>query len=263
VKLLLQTADVPSWFCTGLEFQPGALIAIVDDDQSIHSVWEERFRGLEVKLHHFANPHQLMGAHKAGNRFDRYLVDYEFLGQSQNGLELIEREKIEDRAILVTSRHNELDVRTRAQRLQVAMIPKALAALVPIQVQQQAVSASATKTTTLKPSPMVILLDDDDLIHMMWGAAARNSGIELKAFKRSSDLEKWLSENPAIGSLKFYVDVELGEGEPSGIEVARQIASSNRGPVYLATGHDPAEFKKHTFLKGVVGKAPPKDHWRS
>jgi hypothetical protein len=57
--------------------------------------------------------------------------------------------------------------------------------------------------------------------------------------------------------------VELGVGELSGIDVAKEIFQLKRGPVYLATGHDPADFASHTFLAGVVGKAPPKQSWKS
>jgi FixJ family two-component response regulator len=257
VTLTLKTSRVPEWFCSALSLSSNKQIAIVDDDQSIHSVWEERLRAHPVKLSHYANPHQLIAAHRQGLRFDRYLIDYEFLGQTQNGLDLIEKEQIAAKSVLVTSRHNETNVRTRARELQVSIVPKALAALVPIEVGRETSGAHPAQERT------VVLLDDDELIRMMWESAAKKDGVELKTFSRWGDLEQWLSENPEARDLRFYIDVELGKGELSGVDIAQKIVGLQRGSVFLATGHDPSEFQGHSFLAGVVGKAPPKQSWKS
>ena len=90
-----------------------------------------------------------------------FLVDYELLNQPLTGLDLIEELGIERYAILVTSRYEEDVIQDRASRLRLPILPKALAGFVPFEVQPQ------------KEMYDWVLLDDDDLVHMTWGMAAK------------------------------------------------------------------------------------------
>jgi len=56
-----------------------------------------------------------------------YLVDYEFLGQSLTGLQLIQKLSISKNSILVTSKDEEKDIREQCSKLNVKLLPKGLA----------------------------------------------------------------------------------------------------------------------------------------
>ena len=63
IILLLPKATPPKSFVSELVFQDGDLIAVVDDDQSIHNIWEGRIASLgdsQVRLIHFSDPHEFM-----------------------------------------------------------------------------------------------------------------------------------------------------------------------------------------------------------
>lgn len=64
-----------------------------------------------------------------------FLIDYELIGQRFTGLDLIEENKLGDRAILVTSRYEEPQIRKRCEKLGIRLIPKSMTGWVPIEVR--------------------------------------------------------------------------------------------------------------------------------
>ena len=80
-----------------------------------------------------------------------FLVDFELLGHKETGIELIENLNISSSAILVSSRYEEKGVRQQAEKNNVRIIPKSMAALVPILIHD------------VKKFDLV-LIDDDPLV---------------------------------------------------------------------------------------------------
>jgi hypothetical protein len=133
----LPLADPPDWFVPGLEVGEAHTFVVIDDDESIHSVWEKRLRSLDLMtpIVHLSRLDEAMHWFRSeglGLEKARYLVDYEFAGESRNGLEFIDSCAIADRSILVTSRFDEPSVQQRAARLGVRLLPKGLAAYIPV-----------------------------------------------------------------------------------------------------------------------------------
>jgi signal transduction histidine kinase len=141
VEILLPRTKPPEWFVPQLEVRPQQTVLIVDDDDAIHQLWQSRFgalraSGLSLTIIHLFSPHDFdawLAAH--ANREDFvFLVDYEFQNETAHGIELVERNQIATKAVLVTARHEEADVRAAAVRLNLRLLPKTLASLVPIVV---------------------------------------------------------------------------------------------------------------------------------
>lgn len=140
VTITLPIAPTPEWFCDSLEVPTSGEIVIIDDDESIHDVWRQRFRTLveanpDLTLIHAYTPKDLLDrtSHQAVGVDRLYLVDYEFRGSSFNGLTLIETLGIKGNSVLVTASHDQQQsVRSRALRLKVRILPKSMAPLVPI-----------------------------------------------------------------------------------------------------------------------------------
>jgi hypothetical protein len=63
------------------------------------------------------------------------LFDFEYIGCTQNGLDLIEEFNLQDSSVLVTSHFEEDKIRTRCEKLSVKMIPKDLVAFVPLNIK--------------------------------------------------------------------------------------------------------------------------------
>ena len=129
--------EAPPWFVPHIELAPDHRIVILDDDISIHQVWQGKFRSIEKKdiryhLEFVSSPEDFRKSVSENSTSALYLCDYELLGFQETGLDLIETLAIQDSSILVTSRFGEKGIRNRCERLGVKCIPKELASFVPI-----------------------------------------------------------------------------------------------------------------------------------
>jgi signal transduction histidine kinase/FtsZ-binding cell division protein ZapB len=138
VFIKLPQAQIPTWFVEELKIKKGIKIAIVDDDVSIHQIWQSRFdllnnQATQVEIFHFSSPQNIYEWLALNPlKINLFLIDYEFLDSVENGLDLIASLKIQKNAILITSRYGEIPILNRTTEMQVKMIPKGLAGLVPI-----------------------------------------------------------------------------------------------------------------------------------
>lgn len=152
VEIRLPRSEAPKWFVSELVFPRDVKVVILDDDTTIHQIWDGRFESLQIKNTGVEFAHL-----STADEFTRYvlqhygeverslfLVDFELIGSTRTGLDLIEELKIESRSILVTSRFEEKDIKTRCATRGVRMIPKSLAGFVPIRLES---------IQTSKPAP--------------------------------------------------------------------------------------------------------------
>ncbi|MBI3535050.1 MAG: ATP-binding protein [Deltaproteobacteria bacterium] len=136
VRIQLSKEKVPNWFMPGLNVPINGKVAILDDDSSIHHVWKDRFAKLDnnkIELLHLSTPDQVRDS-VSDKLISFFLMDYELLGFSENGLDLIEKLSLQNKSCLVTSRFEEESVLKRCQTLGVKLIPKSLAEFVPIEI---------------------------------------------------------------------------------------------------------------------------------
>lgn len=252
VAIHLPRARPPEWFVSKLAISPGTSIIVLDDDTSIHQVWQGRFESTHVKDHgvellHFSTPTELRSWTQTTARTAKdplYLMDYELVGYRETGLSLAEELGIGARTILVTSRFEENGVLDDSLRIKARLIPKSLAGFVPICIE----------TATAWERFDAVLIDDDPLTRMNWKMAAARSG---KKFQSFSTLAEFLKEAPAIGrETPVYVDAELAD-DVNGARESVRIHELGFRDIYLATGHEAARFAAYKHLRGVLGKEPP------
>lgn len=150
ITMSFPMANTPDWFVKHLEVMPYQRVVVLDDDSTIHRVWSDRFgsvlkSGQNIELLHFTRCDEFrswvskqLDVEVSGARGPvSFLVDYEILGASQSGLDLIEELKICDKSFLVTSHYEEASIRKRCKDLGVKLIPKGMAALVPIEIAKK------------------------------------------------------------------------------------------------------------------------------
>jgi signal transduction histidine kinase len=141
--VLLPLAPAPDWFVPELRLTPGKPVVILDDDASIHQVWQGRLDALKagargVEVVHVSTPDEIRAwvkGNEAKARQALYLFDYELLGYRETGLSLAEEFAIGERVVLVTSRYEEPEVLTVCRRLKARLIPKGLAGSVPMRLE--------------------------------------------------------------------------------------------------------------------------------
>ncbi len=132
-KIHLLQESVPLWFMPELILPLQGKVVVLDDDPSIHHIWNDRFEKMDknkLELVHLSTPSQVQEIPKDSISF--FLMDYELLGYKENGLDLIEQFSLQDKSCLVTSRFEEESLLKRCQSLGVRLIPKSLAGSVPI-----------------------------------------------------------------------------------------------------------------------------------
>ena len=234
-----------------LELPPGRPVVVLDDDATIHQVWQGRFDSARIKEHdievfHFSEPDKLRAWVKAESvkaKSAVCLFDYELLGFKETGLSLAEELGLCGKAILVTSRCEEPRIIEECDRLNIRMIPKGLADFVPI--------------TIAAPVPaLAVLIDDDAMVHMNWETAAGEARVELKAFRTPAEFMANLAAFPK--DTPIYIDSEL-EAEIKGEDIAADLKEKGFTNLRLATGHPPERFAHLPWLK-VIGKESP---WRA
>jgi signal transduction histidine kinase len=138
IGITLTSVAAPPWFVESLKIPIPSTIVVIDDDASVHQVWNMRFIASNapknsIKLLHFKSPDELAIWHRKHHELDvLYLCDFEFIGHAQNGLKVIESMGIRSQSVLVTSRHEDPKVLEGCERLGIKLIPKNLAGFVPI-----------------------------------------------------------------------------------------------------------------------------------
>ncbi len=252
VSMILPAAQAPHWLPTRLALQAGGILAVVDDDLSVHQIWQARadaskLREQDIRLAQFSTPPELEAWHRDLAPADRervhYLVDHEFLGFAENGLDLIERLGIAGRSVLITSRYDEPAVRDRCGALGVPLLPKGMAGFIALSVAPRP-----------EPGLDAVLLDDDPLVHLAWKASEARHGKKTRKFDSAA---RFLGELPVIDrSVPLYIDLNLGAGM-SGLEVAEQARRMGFRFIHLATGAEPAAVGAVPGLTSVQGKDPP------
>ncbi len=146
-KIILPTAPSPQWLQTRIELKTTQSIVVLDDDVSIHRVWRERLG----EIHPFTSCSTVLDLQSVIKARPReqdplYLVDQELTGSALSGLETIEELQLKE-ALLVTSNYDDHRVISACERAQIKIIPKFLAARIPIVTA----SRSTSKATDGQP----------------------------------------------------------------------------------------------------------------
>lgn len=246
VTIVLPRAPQPYWFLDKLVIHHQQKVIICDDDSSIHQIWAERLADIGVRGEDILN-------FTRGNAFKAWilnnqdsdflcLVDFELIKQEETGLDLIEELGIQERSVLVTSRYEEIAIKSRCEKLSMKMIPKDIAGLVPIDFVSQLRHYSAC------------LIDDDNLVRLTWQFAAQEAGQSFKAFQ---SYEAFLEEASEVSKdTPIYIDLNLAGGV-RGTDVAQQLAKLGFRNLNLATGFDLAAIPEiPRCINGVIGKEP-------
>jgi signal transduction histidine kinase len=129
----------PVWFLEEIRLQRGMKVAVADDDIAIHQIWSGRFKSskAEIEIFNFSSLEDLeLSLSKSQNSYDLFLIDYEFVGSHETGLQWIQRKELQSKAVLVTSRFEELNIKTQCEKMGLRLLPKSLSAYVPISFEK-------------------------------------------------------------------------------------------------------------------------------
>jgi hypothetical protein len=254
VRMILPKVPPPHWFLDSVSLRAGQRIVVVDDDSGIHGIWERRIAEIphadSLELLHFHSARSFKSwyaSEKSSLKPTSFFFDYELLGESENGLDLIESTSLAGQSALVTSRYDSPLIRERSNRLNVRILPKTMALFVPI-------ACSVPRSER----PDAIFIDDDPAFLLKWSKSAKTHGKKLVTFSNAQSLldQQWVFDHKT----SFHVDADLGED--SGIALTEKLFNLGFQELHLATGYraDHFDLKQTPWIKSVRGKTPP---WES
>ena len=121
------------------------IFVILDDDQLIHDAWDLRLNPLAKLNSKLIVRHEKQGqavldyVNSLGPQDKKrlyFLCDFELIGQSMNGLQVIEASEIE-RAVLVTNYHLQPAIQESALKLGIKILPKQMTSVAPFYCTQK------------------------------------------------------------------------------------------------------------------------------
>ncbi|MBI4406043.1 MAG: ATP-binding protein [Deltaproteobacteria bacterium] len=140
VTVVLPQTQAPAWYVPTLQIGPQSTVVVVDDDPSISQAWCSRLGSAEMKTRNIrfvslSKTQDLLEWREHNQdacQNDLYLVDYEFVGETTNGLNLIEQLAIQAQSILVTNSYEDKTLVEKCLKQKVRLIPKSLLPYLPI-----------------------------------------------------------------------------------------------------------------------------------
>ncbi|MBI2342957.1 MAG: hybrid sensor histidine kinase/response regulator [Deltaproteobacteria bacterium] len=229
----LPRAPAPAWFVPELVIPEGSLVIIVDDDTSIHQVWQERFDTIDCAKHGIVLRHFSSGAAVrewyGPEPHVLFLCDYELLGESCNGLDLIGQLGAESQAVLVTSHYEEGSLRARCAAMGVRLIPKGLAGFVPLKVVPRVCHERSIT------QPAVLVIDDDEGIRLAW--ELQQQRLDIARLTTFASMEECEAAGPDYVVYDFaFVDKHIPDSVWRVDQVIRHLKAAGVKKVYVASG---------------------------
>lgn len=139
IKLRFPTIEIPTEIAQEIKLFKDDIIVIVDDESSIHEVWDTRLASIinnsNIQVKHFFDGieaiHFIDSFTESEKQKICLLTDYELLRQSINGLDVIKQTQIK-RSILVTNYSMNSKVIKVANKDTIKILPKSLVCVVDI-----------------------------------------------------------------------------------------------------------------------------------
>jgi hypothetical protein len=258
VTITLPKHPAPAWFVPKLYLSPGDTVVILDDDMSIHQIWDDRFKSLQLKeqqiqIKHMSTCEEVRKWCLVAKDQVVYLFDYELIGQQATGLQLIDDLGIKQQSILVTSRYEDAEILETCKKIEVKLIPKPMVGFVPVKIRPR-LEEPAISGELKKSSPDLVLIDDDEIVHLAWQCSAKAANKIIKVYFSPKEFFREIAQFDK--GVPIYIDSNLG-GAVKGEDISKDLHERGFTNLYLATGYSHKRFPRLPWLQDIVGKEVP------
>lgn len=254
ITIILARCEAPTWFAQDLSLSNENIILIVDDDPSIHYLWNKKLENIktqlkELQVFHFHNVKEVVqwfNKNKISTERLILLSDNELIGSDMNGQELIKKYRNQvAKAFLVTSHYSFHDLAENLTQARAQLLPKELVMHLPMHITE-------TKNKNTNQQIDFVFLDDNVALTQAYSFLAKSKNKNILLFNHPDELMAELENIPA--ETLIYIDSQLGDIK--GEDFAKTLHERGYQELYLATGAiDPAfDIKAYPWLKGVKGK---------
>jgi signal transduction histidine kinase/FixJ family two-component response regulator len=239
IKIELQIVSPPEWFQPSLKLTRDK-ICIIDDDESIHSIWKEILRNYEVELFHFNSQASFESWIPKVNKDEfNYLIDLEFSDTESDGIDLITKHSIQSQSIIVTSHFCGNRIQNKALTYGLKIIPKDSVPQILVHHDKQ--------------NKDIVLIDDDNLVHYTWALASESRGLKLHSF---FSVDSFISSADKFDSnVRIFIDSNLGDGI-KGEDESEKISHLSFWNLHLTTGFQKKDIIKPSWILNIFPKNP-------
>jgi signal transduction histidine kinase len=126
VEVTLPCVQYPIWFKENLNLSSFSKLIVIDDDQSIHDVWNLLLKGtdFEIIIEHVYTPQEVESSLKGVSEDTLVLIDYD-LRQNMTGINYINKFNLKN-VVLVTSNYDTKEVVEYCEENSIQLLPKQL-----------------------------------------------------------------------------------------------------------------------------------------
>ena len=241
----------PAWIAEQITLYKGDTVIILDDDNCVHDIWNERFTDYTniINLKHFTFGNEVVDF--ISNHPEKHklllLSDFELIDQELNGVQIIEKIAMQAQAMLVTSHHESQEVRELAAEANIKILPKQLVSEVQIEIEIDARDGVLTPPKKID----LVVIDDDQLLADSVANLFRNKFEGVEAYYNPKHFLKNLSQYSKDTIICMDHDFKA---QINGFELAKQLHELGFTKLYLFTGRQfaPEEIPDYliTILKG-------------
>lgn len=230
------------WIADVIDLFDDDTVIVLDDDVSIHTAWDLRFNVLltaypGVKLIHHDQGQDTIDFFSALTPEQQekvfLLSDYELLHQDMNGLNVIANVKAA-RSVLVTSYYGHLAIQQEAKKTGTRILPKQLAAEVPIRIAQRAViDPNVIAPIAVAKVVDAIFVDDDKNLLSVYEYFAGGKYIVDTYW----DPKVFLAQVACYPKqTKIFLDQNYANYDQKGEHIAEQLYGMGYARLYLLSG---------------------------
>lgn len=268
VIIELNRSKTPIWFCEKLKINKNSRIVILDDDISVHEIWNFKLSEFDsIKILNFYDAKSLIENFQKDQNDTIYLIDYELRKNDLSGLDVMKLLSINKSSFLVTSSFDDVLLRSESEKIGVKIIPKPYIPYIDILYDAKIQTTDLINTTVksdfdvnLNDSQIdVVVIDDDPHIYDEWKSL--NNDCRFFVFSNFDEFFDTIDKGVIIVNnihlviTDYYFDhIKIGMNVFSNgyLETLKDIYEFN-GPIVLATN---GSFENHHQFDAVIGKHP-------
>jgi len=103
----------------------------------------------------------------------------------------------------------------------------------------------------------VLFLDDELIFRMLWEEYFKSIKLNYFIAANSKELRSHLDNENITNDSLLILDNNLGENEPLGVELARELFEGGYQKIIMATGNE-GQLEESDYILGIIGKEPKK-----
>ena len=248
--LTLPTCSHPEWFANKIDLSRFNKVVILDDDSSIHETWNKKLRN-NVLIENFLSAEAFAYYMNENPATDDtfFLIDSELYGEQITGQELISKYGIEKSSFLVTGRFEEEQIISEVKRLNIKLLPKSIAFLIPI-----------TFFSENRDKLKVFIVEDEDCYREALKLRLTTDFPDVEFIFHKFPDELLTTSNMISDNSIVLTDYSFGEDKMSGGELVASLKAKHPDASFkscLISGYESSEFNdkiEFEYIDEFLGK---------